>query len=298
MNSFNALAIVASAKIRADEAAKKPPILEGLPPVGLGLEPPKPSFQTGAAVREILSGRTGVVVDPPASVTSHDLVFMKSDDDGRTYPIPADQLERVESSQPAPLAAPAPAPVIPEAAAPKPAEKPEPKAERKPGPKASKIAASAVVSDAADGRKMTYEALLSQLPKPVTASALLAAFGYVPESWDRVIASLAQDGVVVLRANAKVDVRALLKRGMNPREIVAEACAANGPVRSETLRRIDAVRAGQRLAASIKAAIAENRSKVVADAPTKPQPAGDPGPGMVWAWDKDRQDWYAFPVSA
>lgn len=295
MNTSMPLAFVAAAKIKADEAAKNPPKPEALPPVGLGLEPPRPSFQTGAAVREILSGRTGVVVDPPASISSSDLVFMKSDDDGKTYPIPSDQLERIESAPIMPIAAPAaaPAPVPAEAAIVVPEA-----AEAKPGPKASKLAASALVSDAADKRRLSYASLVAKLPKTLTASALLQEFGYVPAGWDRLVASLGEDGIVVLRSSAKVDVRALLKKDMNPREIIAAACAACGPVRAETLRRIDAVNSGRRLAARIKAAIAGNKAKVAAAAPNKPQPPGDPGPDMVWAWDKERMDWYAFPVSA
>lgn len=303
MNIFSPLAIVAAAKMRADQEAKKPPA--ALPPVGL-LDSPSPQahFQNGTAVREILSGRTGVVVEPPAGHFG-DLVFMKCDDDQKTYPVPGDQLERVEiagtsplnpvhdlAPKPSPIPAPSAEAVIPEAA------KPGAEPAKKPGPKASRILATAVVTDAPDKRNIIYAALLESLPKPVTSAALIKSFGYVPECWDRLVASLAEDGVVVLRAGTKVDVRGMLKRGMNTREIIADACAASGPVRSETLRRIDAVRAGRELAARIKAAIAENKAKLKAAAPTKPQPGADPGPGMVWAWDNVKMDWYAFPISA
>ncbi len=304
MNTFSPLAIVAAAKLRADKEGKEPPA--ALPPVGLLSPPPaKQHFQVGTAVREILSGRAGVVVEPPAGQFG-DLVFMKSDDDHQTYPIPGDQLERVEVAGTSPLNVvqdmapkpePIPKPAAEKAAVPE-AAKPGAEPAKKPGPKASKISASAVVTDAPDKRAITYADLLKTVSRPVTASALMGSFGYVPECWDRLVASLAEDGIVVLRAGSRADVRGMLKRGMNPREIVAEACAAGGPVRSETLRRIDAVRAGRELAGRIKAAIAENRAKLKADKPTKPQPSTEPGAGMVWAWDNQKMDWYAFPISA
>ena len=94
MNIPNALLIVAAAKLRADDNEKKAdeaalPGDEGnavLPDVPL-LTPPTPMpgmggspFQPGAAVREILSGRTGIVVDGPQGDFGS-LTFVKADDD-------------------------------------------------------------------------------------------------------------------------------------------------------------------------------------------------------------------------
>lgn len=300
----NAIAIVAAAKLRADEEAKKAADSgkdapkggpEVLPPVGLGAPmPPANPFQPGTSVRDILSGMTGVVVDPMDG-NFGDLVFVKCDEDGQTYPIRSDQLERVQAAAPSPISAPA----APAAPAPAPASPAAPGPAAAPGPKASKMEASDIVSDPADPRKLTYGAVLETAKGmvakgPLTASALLKSFGYVPESWDRLFAALSADGVVVLRSSAKTDIRDMVSKGMNAREILMAACSASGPVRSETVRRISAVRGGLDLANRVKAA----KQALLAEKPSKPQPAGDPGPGMVWAWDNTKKDWYALPISA
>jgi len=395
MHTFSpALAIVAAAKMRADEQEKKGgPELSTLPPVGDAMAPPAPvstqAFPTGTLVRDILSGTTGVVVDPPLGDFG-DLVFVKCDQDQQTYPMRSDQLEVLPVAAPAPMVAPVPeAMPAPEAAtaseaaaaeAPPTEEGAKPKASLKaarldpsdipagyavqplkPGqPAKDKLTCEncglswddanvtsmtpapsgrcpfecfhknldarlkpkggikrlpsgrwkdtngnsyATVEEAAEAeawlhvddkldedspeaksqheaaveeilsgvkgsilrqedrvshpkaaKTITYGMVLEAAKPTITASKLLAFFGYVPKHWDRIIAALQKDGVTVLRANAAVDVKAMLAKGMNAQEIITDACAKNGPVLKATLQDLRKV--------AIEAAkIADNKAK-------------------------------------
>jgi hypothetical protein len=124
-------------------------------------------------------------------------------------------------------------------------------------------AASMIISDITDKRKITYASILEKSKPNISASKLISEFGYVPVMWDRLVAALTKDGATVLRTNVKVDVRKMLASGNNQREILTEACKAGGPVFHATLRRISAVTAGLALANRIKAARAENKAKLV-----------------------------------
>jgi hypothetical protein len=301
MNIPNSILILAAAKLRADEESKKAEALSGkdgaptLPYLSVGgpLAPTLaiPQFQVGTAVRDIFSGWGGVVVEGPQGEFG-ELVFIKSNTDGLTYPVRSAQIERVTTSV-APMSAPSPAPEVPAAPAEGAPAKEEATKETKP-----KVGASFMVSDFGDPRKITYKALLEKVKPTISAAQLIKEFGYVPANFDRLVANLISDGVMVLRSNAKTNVRAMLVKGMNSREILLEACSAGGAVRSSTLRRIEAARAGMAVANRIKAARAENRAKVAGGKPTSPMPTQDPGAGMIYAWNPDTNEWYITTVSA
>jgi hypothetical protein len=252
MNTFSPLLIVAAAKIRSDAAEEKagvmpPPDAGGVLP-NIPLMPMGPAFQVGALVRDTLSSLSGVVVEGPQGDFG-DIVFVKFDVDGQTHPMNSKQLEAVN---PPPMAAPMPpmAPV-PELPPPPPEEKPEekPKAEAK-----ASLRHDFVASDPDDARNITYGQLVAKAKPSITAAKLLAEFGYVPGSWDRVLAALAAEGAIILRSPERPDVRALMDKGMAPNEIIYDACAACGPVFRDTVRRISAVRANLAIANRIKAA--------------------------------------------
>ena len=362
MNNFSAaLAIVAQAKIRADEEEAKGmnalPDLDGdgIPGVPLPGAPMTPTFSTGQAVRDILSGTEGVVVDAPEGIT--DLIFVRSDIDGLTYAIRPDQLEVLPNAAP-PM--PMPMPGGPDAGSDAGAEEvveevkdeevvaaslkagksyeeyknsPEMKAIRKkrlaeeaedkaagrgPGVEPvdptdtiiteegvrhgakAKLKSTSIVSDPGDLRKITYAKLKTIAGKTITSSKLVAAFGYVPQSWDGIVNALQADGVTVLRAGVKPDVRAMLAKKMNAREILLEACVSGGAIRASTIRRIEAVKNALAISAKLKAnkrpkasLFRSRRVKAeIATKPTKPQPSADPGENMSWAWDNTKQEWY------
>ena len=368
MNNFSAaLAIVAQAKIRADEEEAKGmnalPDLDGdgIPGVPLPGAPMTPTFSTGQAVRDILSGTEGVVVDAPEGIT--DLIFVRSDIDGLTYAIRPDQLEVLPNAAP-PM--PMPMPGGPDAGSDAGAEEvveevkdeevvaaslkagksyeeyknsPEMKAIRKkrlaeeaedkaagrgPGVEPvdptdtiiteegvrhgakAKLKSTSIVSDPGDLRKITYAKLKTVAGKTITSSKLVAAFGYVPQSWDGIVNALQADGVTVLRAGVKPDVRAMLAKKMNAREILLEACVSGGAIRASTIRRIEAVKNALAISAKLKAnkrpkasLFRSRRVKAeIATKPTKPQPSADPGENMSWAWDNTKQEWYLQSIAS
>lgn len=380
MNIPNALLIVAAAKLRADDQEKKDETAlpgEGgtsvLPDIPLpGMVPPMGGaagvgspFQPGAAVREILSGRTGVVVEGPQGDFGT-LTFMKADEDQQTYAIPADQLEAVSPEAP-PASLMPPVGAEPEGQPPVPAEgegeakgeeaalptePTKPKASLQVGaanyktgaerhndrqnrimdkarslekerlargekpnpnltevdelgnaieegtkPKAS-LHAGLIVSDVNASKAVTYGQLKASLTAPaISASKLIDAFGYVPASWDHLLAALQKDGVVILRSNAAVDVPQMVRNSFTASEIIQDACAANGAVRSLTLRQIAAIKGalleGGDHAATVRAS---NKVRVNADGvPTTPMPDNlkNLPDGMVAAWDGAQNKWYA-----
>jgi hypothetical protein len=296
--------IIAAAKLRADEEKKKQDAKPGegaptLPDLGGPPMPilPKTAFQVGTAVRDIFSGWTGVVVEGPQGEFG-ELVFIKSDEDQQTYPVRSDQIETIVT--PAPPVTEMPVTLPPVAAegeasgAPAGApEKKEATPENKP-----KVGASFIVTDIGDKRKITYASLLAKAKPTISASKLIMEFGYVPVLWDKIVAALTSDGATVLRTNVKVDVRKLVAGGHNMREILVEACKAAGPVYGQTIRRINAVKGGLAVANRIKAARAENKSKLVAGKPTLPMPTQDPGQGMIYAWNDMTKEWYVTSVTA
>jgi hypothetical protein len=211
------------------EFAPDAPIPEGapgLPPMAPGLD----GFSDGELVRDVLSGREGVIEKGKPDADFGDAEMVKFGD--RSMLIRRDQLEKVASEMAPPMAAlpEIPATVEPPVGEEKPVEeKPAKKEEVKSAKQVERPFIEAKVTEPSDARNIGFTSFRKQLLAVPAAErgfkAALDIIGYVPSNWDTVVAKLRATGVV-LKAEAPVNLKALKDSGMNADELVFELVAS------------------------------------------------------------------------
>lgn len=133
------------------------------------------------------------------------------------------------------------------------------------------------VTTEGDEREMTYASFLAEvkaLEQP-THEGALNIVGYLPDSWDLLVARLMNDGVVLRSKKEGYDVAKLVKGGLNDTEIRFVLGKKGVPMYA------------------LDPMLADLRAE-----PTIPKPAEEPGEGRQWVWDPTGSSWYLSDVKA
>jgi hypothetical protein len=269
-------------------------------------------FPEGTPVRDLLSGREGVVAKPPEGDFG-EVVFVtfdnvtsavRSDQLENTSPaatpleappmggVPGEELpgapaaagEELPPPPPAPGEAPAGA-GMPNLASAPPANlqaKPKFLKREKPyvAPEKKKEqdcmgSQDFLVTNVLDKRRIMYSTLKAMAQKSPSHEAVASYIGYIPRHWDGIVSRLKADGIVLQSTAAEFDVADFVAKEMTPAEI-----------------RFVLASSGVRLN-DINAALVALGGK-----PMVEKPKTDPGAGNQWVWDAKNNAWEAWPIGA